>query len=129
MTEFCEHLEEYGVQYERAAGAYGALLAQVGRVAEGNADDDSLDLLERLLRDWRDEVVELRRLLVERVKAGDVELPGAVEPEPADAGAGTSPRCVDCGAPLPRLAFPEIGESADAPAVRGQEPAAEPVPA
>jgi hypothetical protein len=109
----CEHLDDYGVLYVRAEAAYKAMLAQVDVVAAGVADDDTLDLLERMLRDWREEVESLRRCLVDLVRRGRVVLP---EGACADV-AGT---CDLCGEPLPRLVFPDFTTTdAGAPTYRG----------
>ena len=113
--EFCEHLDDYGVRYVRADAAYRALLAQVERVAAGAADDDALDLLERMLHDWQDEVKVLRKKLVVLVKEGQVELPEADENEAPSGGAC----CADCGAAVPRLVFNDFRVDADRATFRG----------
>ncbi len=113
--DFCEHLDDYGVRYVRAEAAYRALLAQVERVAAGAADDDALDLLERMLHDWQDEVKVLRKRLVALVKAGQVELPEAE----ADAAPVGPACCADCGAVVPRLVFNDFRVEADSATFRG----------
>lgn len=114
--EFCDHLDDYGVRYVRAEAAYRALLAQVERVAAGARDDDALDLLERMLHDWQDEVKVLRKRLVALVKAGQVELPAAGQHE----GPSGPVCCVDCGAEVPRLVFNDFRVEADRATFRGR---------
>ena len=112
MPDFCEHLEDYGVQYVRVEAAYGALLAQVERVVSGRADDTALDLLERLTLDWRDEVNDLRRRMVEMVRHGRADAPD---------DDGSAVRCCLCGAELPRLEFGDLAVGPEgALALRGQ---------
>ena len=114
--EFCEHLDDYGVRYVRAEAAYRALLAQIERVAAGAADDDALDLLERMVHDWQDEVKILRKKLVVLVKEGQVELPDVEE-----AAAPSGPACcADCGAQVPRLVFNDFRVEADNATFRGR---------
>ena len=116
LMEFCEHLDDYGVRYVRADAAYRALLAQIERVAAGAADDDALDLLERMLHDWQDEVKVLRKKLVVLVKEGQVELP-EVEEDEASSGPAC---CADCGAQVPRLVFNDFRVEADSATFRGR---------
>lgn len=115
-TGICDHLGDYGVQYVRADAAYRAMLAQLDRVAVGAVDDDSLDLLERLVKDWQDEVRTLRKRLVALARDGRVTVAARGEEEAAPA-----PCCAECGAVVPRLEFRDftIAEEGDA-TYRGQ---------
>ncbi|MBE0565653.1 MAG: hypothetical protein IH621_06850 [Krumholzibacteria bacterium] len=114
--EFCDHLGEYGVQYVRAEASYRAMLAQFDRVRAGAADDDSLDLLECLVRDWRDEVKLLRKRFVTLAREGRIAVPGGGAEDAAD-----GPRCAECEAVIPRLEFRDftVAEAGEA-TYRGQ---------
>jgi len=113
--EFCDHLDEYGVQYTRTEASYRQCVNLLERIM---ADDRPLELtglVATAVLDWTAEDERLREMLVEQVGAGKVRVPSHIVKH-FDAGAyqtlrvtpkSEHPICADCGFSVPRLAYPE----------------------
>jgi len=105
---FCQHLEEYGVQFVKTEAAYKAFNALVDRAV---AEEDTSDLrraLERALDDWQREVRTLRNMFMELYNAGRILLPkNALNRHHHEPGHMGQARCSDCFRDIPRLVYPE----------------------
>lgn len=95
---FCEHLDEYGVQYVKTEAAYQQCNHLVARIQEDGGDSGLVELLEEALLEWKRENTQLRADFSLLVKEGHVRLPKMKK---------MRPRCSQCDFVVPKLEYKE----------------------
>ncbi len=113
--EFCDHLDEYGVQYIRTEASYNQFVSLLDRIMVGGPVPEMVELVTAAMREWSLEDDKLRTLLVEQVKEGKVRIPRGIVSQ----GGKTKTRkrqvakkigrpvCANCRFVVPRLEYPE----------------------
>ncbi len=104
-TDFCEHLDEYGVLFGRAGASYQSCLALIDKLEEDPSDSNLCRLLEKGLDEWVLETRNLRNRFKELHRDGGIELLNSPKKPKI-------PTCPQCGFQIPRLEFPEFQEDA-----------------
>ena len=107
--QFCQHLEEYGVQYTRTEAAYQAFNAMMDRVLQAEDATTLVESLARALEDWNKESQALRKMFFEMYGSGKILLPERHFQKGRKPGRGPSGRakCRECSREIPRLEFKE----------------------
>ena len=102
--KFCDHLDEYGVQYTRTEASYQQCVNLLERIMADGEQAALSALVVQAVQDWTDEDVKLREMLVEQVQAGTIRLPANLH---LALKQGKHPVCAECNFAVPRLEYPE----------------------
>ncbi|MFT5234532.1 MAG: hypothetical protein ACI9UK_001893 [Candidatus Krumholzibacteriia bacterium] len=113
--QFCDHLDEYGVQYTRTEASYRQCVNLLERIMDENAPGGLTSLITSAVREWTEEGEKLRTMLVTAVAVGEVRVPTAIVKNAAQKSPRSRqsskenehPICAACGFAVPRLDYPE----------------------
>jgi hypothetical protein len=113
--KFCDHLDEYGVQYTRTEASYRQCVNLLERIMDENSPGGLTSLVASAVKEWTEEDEKLRAMLVAAVVAGKVWVPTAIVKNAAQisprsrhsAKEKEHPVCAECGFAVPRLNYPE----------------------
>ncbi len=113
--QFCDHLDQYGVQYTRTEASYRQCVSLLERLMSDGPNQELVVLVTTALREWAQEDQKLRDMLVREVQAGRVRVPsGIVRRQDVTAAKRRRrakrkghPVCAECRFIIPRLEVPE----------------------
>jgi hypothetical protein len=106
--EFCEHLDEYGVLFERAQASYQSCLALMDSLIESPGEGNLGRTLEKSLDDWVLETRDLRNLFTKLVKKGGIVMTTPPEADKTPEPSPQTPFCLHCGFQVPKFEFSEF---------------------
>jgi hypothetical protein len=112
---FCEHLDQYGVQYTRTEASYRQCVNLLERLMNGGPSPELVPLVTSALQEWSYEDQKLREMLVNEVRDGRVLVPSGIVPREGAAAIrlrrrakkSSHPVCATCRFAVPRLEYPE----------------------
>lgn len=112
---FCEHLDEYGVQYTRTEASYRQCVNLLERLLAGGPSPELVPLVTSAVEEWSYEDRKLREMLVDAVRDGRVLVPSGIVLREGAAAIRLRrrakktghPICVDCRFVVPRLEYSE----------------------
>ncbi len=126
--QFCDHLDEYGVQYTRTEASYRQCMALVDRILSEGPTFELVGLVNAALQEWAGEDQKLREMLVSEVTQGRVRVPNVIahghgrDRRRQARKSHSRPVCSTCRFEVPRLEYPEwkIAHNGEA-TFRGQD--------
>jgi len=106
-TEFCKHLESYGMIYSRAEATYNNCVHLLETYLDQLEDASLAGSLAQSFKEWLAETGMLRHRFKMLVDDGAIEMVRNPDAERSFQG-GRFPLCRECAFPVPRLDFEDF---------------------